>query len=104
MPTLSATYLPPCTELGQLPPAASLQHLALLNEDCTAILQTSSHSSSYLNGVQIGGRLPPVPKKLVEKIESGQYVEMSELRPDQLGYAGSPKQQGKKKAISNILE
>ena len=29
---------------------------------------------------------------------------MSELQPDQLGYADSSKQQGKKKAISNILE
>ena len=63
-----------------------------------------------MSGVQIGGGLPPVPKKLADKIQSGEYVDMSELLPDQLGVSCSKpshdsKQQGpKKKGISSILE
>ena len=33
----------------------------------------------------IGPRLPPIPARLVEKIQSGQFVELAELLPDHIG-------------------
>ena len=34
--------------------------------------------------VYIGGGLPPIPARLVKRIENGQFVEMAELLPDHL--------------------
>ena len=39
--------------------------------------------------VMIGAGLPPVPAKLVSKIEAGDYVDMTELLPDRLGICKS---------------
>ena len=35
--------------------------------------------------MSIGERLPPIPVKLVKKIESGKIIELTELLPDQMG-------------------
>ena len=80
---------------------AEIQVDPLSNSQC--------HTYKGLSGVQIGASLPLVPQKLVQKIQSGEYVDMSELLPEQLGPSdiklSSEKQQGtKKKLISNILE
>ena len=85
----------------------NLQHLAEIQEDLLS--NSQHHTYKELCGIQIGTGLPPVPQKLVQKIQSGEYVNMSELLPDQLGLSdikpSSEKQQGsKKKVISNILE
>ena len=46
-----------------------------------------------------------MPFKLAEKIKSGEYVDMPELLPNQLGASGDTKPQGpKKKVISSVLE
>ena len=46
-----------------------------------------------------------MPFKLAEKIQSGEYVNMPELLPDQLGASSDTKPQGpKKRVISSILE
>lgn len=34
--------------------------------------------------VSVGAGLPPVPQKLVEQIQAGEYVDMVELLPDRL--------------------
>ena len=59
----------------------------------------------------IGAGLPPVPVKLVSKIEAGEYVDMTELLPDRLGICKSTStddsfkgSRRKKKALSGILE
>ena len=39
--------------------------------------------------VSIGAGLPPVPQKLVERIQAGEYIDMVELLPDSLGTHGS---------------
>ena len=61
--------------------------------------------------VMIGAGLPPVPAKLVSKIEAGEYVDMTELLPDRLGICKSTAtddsfkgSRQKKKALSGILE
>ena len=39
----------------------------------------------------IGPGLPPIPARLVEKIQSGQFVELAELLPDHIGsLSGNP--------------
>ena len=51
---------------------------------------------------------PPVPSKLVKKIEAGDFIDMAELRPEGLGTmedsAPGRSTKGKTKMISNILE
>ena len=39
--------------------------------------------------VMIGAGLPPIPAKLVSKIEAGEFVDMAELLPDRFGIAKS---------------
>ena len=39
--------------------------------------------------VTIGAGLPPIPPKLVAKIESGEFMDMAELLPDRWGAAKS---------------
>ena len=56
--------------------------------------------------VSIGAGRPPVPAKLVQKIESGVFVEMAELLPERLGVLctdDDAKQRPKKRSLS-ILE
>ena len=68
-------------------------------------------SLGTLYAVFIGQGLPPVPKKLASKIESGKFVDMSELLPDRLGCSKTsiPEDKSwgtksKKRAVANILE
>ena len=84
-----------------------MQHLTEIQED--PLSNSQGPTSKELSGVQIGAGLPPVPQKLAQKIQSGDYVDMTELLPDHLGISdiklSSDKQQGsKKKGISSILE
>ena len=57
--------------------------------------------------ISIGQGLPPVPKKIVNKIESGEYLDMAELLPDRLGSYRSltPEDRGvpksKRRAVTN---
>ena len=43
------------------------------------------HPPTDVQTVSIGAGRPPVPAKLVQKIESGVFVEMAELLPERLG-------------------
>ena len=61
--------------------------------------------------MHIGAGLPPVPPKLVQKIQAGEYVDMAELLPDRLGVNAGPPVQGDKddkkpkhRQVTNILE
>ena len=61
----------------------------------------SSHSKL------LGAGLPPVPAKLVTRIESGAFIEMVDLLPEQLGtyyYDKESKAWTKKPSVTNILE
>ena len=40
--------------------------------------------------ITIGAGLPPVPAKLVSRIEAEKYIDMTELLPDRLGTRRSP--------------
>lgn len=55
----------------------------------------------------IGKGLPPVPGKLITKIESGQFIESAELQPDRLGITAASDNDGSKSKnnpITSITE
>ena len=78
--------------LGVVPDPISLQDLPLISEDSAkekqaadSPMKTESATVSF-----IGAGLPPVPQKLVQRIQAGDFVDMAELLPDRLGInAGS---------------
>lgn len=53
------------------------------------ICQKTASEETRNNMVSIGTGLPPVPRKLVERIQAGEYVDMVELLPDRLSAHGS---------------
>ena len=55
----------------------------------------------------IGAGLPPIPSKLVSKIEAGEFVDMAELLPDRLGVARNPSRdelKPRRRVVTTILE
>lgn len=59
--------------------------------------------------IHLGGGLPPVPGKLVKKIQEGQFIEMADLLPERLSSHGESEDQGKAtkpkhKAVTSILD
>ena len=54
------------------------------------------------------GALPPVPSKLVKRIEHGEFIEMSELLPERLTFDAAEEDPGKgkskRKLVTSILE
>ena len=113
--------------LGCLPPAPLLSHISTITPSApaigipnvtvptaTSVATTSAIAASSQDTTQavfIGQGLPPVPKKLASKIESGEFVDMSELLPDRLGCSRtltpedkSGGTKSKKRAVANILE
>ena len=68
------------TALGGLP-AGALDHLGIIGE------QTPPHTDPEepTAALSIGAGLPPVPCKLVKRIQAGEFIDMAELLPDRLG-------------------
>ena len=60
--------------------------------------------------LSIGAGLPPVPHKMVARIQRGEFVDMVELLPDRLGcsFGSTPEDKttakSKKQSVTNILE
>ena len=112
--------------LGCLPPAPLLNHISTITSPApttstsypttpmTTKVTTVSKADNSLetpHAVFICQGLPPVPKNLASKIESGEFVDMSESLPDRLGCSktsiSEDKSWGtksKKRAVANILE
>ena len=102
MPAITPTTLPSGFNNTVLPIPTSV-----ITTNATV---TDTPEASH-RAVSIGQGLPPVPKKLANKIESGEYLDMAELLPDRLGSyrnltledkGGSPK--SKRRGVTNILE
>ena len=55
-----------------------------------------------------GAGLPPVPSKLVQKIESGQLIEIAELLPEKVAFSefeeDAENGKGKKRLVTSILD
>ena len=60
------------------------------NEDANKEADQKDSADGSHKPMYIGAGLPPVPKKLVQRIQSGEYVDMSELLPDRLGINAGP--------------
>ena len=81
----------------------------------TLIPRNSEGTSSQLNypltgtsyqtqSIPTGAAIPPVPPGLVEKIESGVFVDMGDLVPHRLGLEEITRSKQKRQAISSISE
>ena len=71
--------------LGQMPPPQALQMVTEYSR-----YTDQGTSAIYLNSTRspIGAGLLLVPKKLVSRIEAGEFIEMAELLLDHIGTAG----------------
>ena len=80
-PTLSSI-----SALGVFPPSSALTHVA------SALEQSDKDASERgISAVlSIGARLPPVPHKLVTRIQAGEFVDMSKVLPGYLGVNAGP--------------
>ena len=80
--------------LDHLPALSQLQHVQEFDEaqnhhqlevtEPATPSQSTSHLKTMLPPVLISGGLPPVPAKLVKRIQEGSFVEMAELLPETL--------------------
>ena len=84
--------------LNQLPSGPQLQHAPQMGEQPTppaplpptTSSQASRSESSMSPPVILSSCLPPVPAKLVRRIQDGLFVEMGELSPDRLDFPDLP--------------
>ena len=71
------------------------------NKFTTNLLPTGGSSGPRSDhGVYVGEALPPVPKKLAEKIQAWEFVEMSELLPEFWSQRGEDKEMSQKAGTS----
>ena len=90
--------------VGLLPSHTALQGVAEIESN----LELGQPSGTKDADICFGTGLPPIPPKLVARIEAGEFIDMCELLPDYLG-AARAENQGKssrpqRQPISNILE
>ena len=93
------------TALGGLP-AGALDHLGIIGE------QTPPHTDPEepTAVLSIGVGLPPVPCKLVKRIQAGEFIDMAELLLDHLGIRAGTTDKDEKASklkrcqVTNILE
>ena len=93
-----------------MPTESQLQHISITREQLATTEQSTVQNTNtpITTCISIlGAGLPPVPAKLVSKIESGAFIEMADLLPEQLGTYYSdeePKARTKKPSVTNIME
>lgn len=70
---------------------------------------TAKSGDVSIGSVQLGTGLPPVPPKIVNQIQAGEFVDMAELLPDTGAHLFEEKEKGKdgkkskRKQVTNIL-
>ena len=74
-------------ELGCIPPHEQLSGVAVMGTPTTPPAETQQQlpTNRKSSALFIGAGLPPIPQKMVAKIQSDEFVDMSELLPDRLG-------------------
>ena len=92
--------------MGRVPPATALRHVHTVDTVEEASKDESDESNTL--PVRVGAGPPPVPKRLVKRIQSGEFIELAELLPDHMmeptsSAIGSGKGE-KRRHISTILE
>ena len=110
-------YLSSTPAIDHLPTSSQLQHVQELNEtqqhlDLTELTHPTiptSYPNKSSPPVLISSGLPPVPAKLVKRIQQGSFVEMVELLPETLSspeYAPDNEPAGqkqKRREVTNII-
>ena len=111
MPPQSDDEGDPELHVGEHMPAESqLRHIGITGEQLANTEQSTVENANtpITTCISIlGAGLPPVPAKLVSKIESGAIIEMADLLPEQLStyYSNEePKARTKKPSVTNIME
>ena len=82
----------PYAALGSVPDGSLLAHVAIAGTDPGKSGDppgASPKSPADTTPFSVGAGLPPVPKKLVTRIQTGEYVDMAELLPDRIGLNSS---------------
>ena len=87
-PPISYTPLANSPAVGSLPNPATL-HLPTINAIVEPPIPQPAAPSQESQPVTVGEGLPPIPGKLVRKIESGQFIDLGELLPDCLSTANA---------------
>ena len=96
--------------LGQMPSSQALQMITEIRQPAGPESPPPQfHSTSTRSSM--GAGIPPVPEKMISRIEAGEYIEMAELLPDRLGSAGMTSgedqtrvSRSRRKAVTNIFE
>ena len=109
LPFSSYTAFTLLSAFNEIPSTSELQHITQLGDDPPPpqILRIREKTQAP---VYIGGGLPPIPARLVKRIEDGQFVEMAELLPDHLSsspYTDEDQANSSKvkyKEVLNIIE
>ena len=87
--------------VGLLPLGNALQQVAEI-ERSTELRSTSGIKDAELC---IGAGIPPIPPRLVTRIQSGEFIDMADLLPDQLAPTSTDRtSKPRRQTISNILE
>ena len=87
--------------VGLLPPGNALQQVAEI-ERSTELRSTSGIKDAELC---IGAGIPPIPPRLVTRIQSGEFIDMADLLPDKLAPTNTDRTSKPQwQTISNILE
>ena len=76
--------------MNQFPPPLALSHINTVPTAHKGRIQPLQDPTTPDNGSThyfVGDVLPAVPPELVERIESGAFIEMSDLLPEHLGQA-----------------
>ena len=102
------------TVLGKVPDKGLLAHVASIGDQSKDKTAESNTVSDPAAPFCIGAGLPPVPRKLVNRIQVGEFIDMAELLPDRMGISSTPLFSGekddkqptktKRRQVTNILE
>lgn len=84
VPTISLHHSPTAPRV--VPGDGSLDHIAIIGSK----KQHGNDERTTPPMLSIGVGLPLVPRKLVNQIQSGEFVDMVELLPDRLGVSANP--------------
>ena len=103
----SFTYC--CLAEDHMPPGDQLDHIGIMGEQPPSNTSVTEKTNPMVPAPHssLGAGLPPVPAKLVSKIESGAFIDMADLLPERLGtYCNDEEAKGKTKkpVVTNILE
>ena len=94
--------------LDQIPPPSALSHIHTAQSTNSGSNQQANHSvASDGTHYFVGAALPAIPTKIIEKIESGAFIELSDLLPEHLGHTEpdeDPKSKSKHRPVTSITQ